>query len=104
MAQYRKKPVVIEAVQFTEKTVKEMYLFINGEGSIGDLSNRITSDKWDDYENSVIKNGYSFKTLESDGETQKSVLGDWIIKGVNGEFYPCKPDIFEKTYEAVDPS
>lgn len=29
-------------------------------------------------------------------------IGDWIIKGVNGEFYPCKPDIFEKTYEAVE--
>ncbi len=102
MAKYRKKLVVIEAIQLTEKSVAEVYKFINGEDSIGSLSNKITSDKWDDYERGVINNGYSFKTLESDGETQKAVIGDWIIKGVAGEFYPCKQDIFEKTYEAYE--
>jgi hypothetical protein len=39
------------------------------------------------------------KTLEGDMKAQK---GDWIITGVNGEQYPCKPDIFDKTYERVD--
>ena len=39
------------------------------------------------------------KTLEGDMQAQK---GDWIITGVNGEQYPCKPDIFDKTYERVD--
>jgi len=40
----------------------------------------------------------NIKTLEGG---RRASLGDWIIKGVNGEFYPCKPDIFEKTYEAI---
>ena len=39
------------------------------------------------------------ETLEGD---MKCSIGDWIIKGVNGEFYPCKPDIFEKTYDKVE--
>ena len=43
-------------------------------------------------------NSLSVHTLEGD---MRASVGDWIIKGVNGEFYPCKPDIFEKTYEAV---
>ena len=44
-------------------------------------------------------NKLHIKTLEG---TMTADLGDWIIKGVNGEFYPCKPDIFDKTYEAVE--
>jgi hypothetical protein len=100
MAKYRKKPVVIEAVQFRKDNVMEMYKFINGEHSVN-LKSEMDSEKWDDYSISIIRNGYSFKTLESDGETQKATLCDWIIKGVAGEFYPCKPDIFEKTYELV---
>lgn len=98
--QFRKKPVVIEAIQFTERSVMQMYKFINGENSVV-IKNDIDAGKWEDYERSIIKNGYSFKTLESDGETQKAILGDWIIKGVNGEFYPCKPDVFDKTYDQV---
>lgn len=101
MPQFRKKPVVIEAVQFTSKNVKEMYEFINGEKSVDNTSCRMAEDRWYEYEMDLIKNGYNFKTLESDGETQKASLNDWIIKGVNGEFYPCKPDIFEKTYERI---
>ena len=41
---------------------------------------------------------WTIPTLEG---TMKANVGDWIIEGVNGEYYPCKPDIFEKTYEAV---
>ena len=40
------------------------------------------------------------RTLEGN---MKAEVGDWIIKGINGELYPCKPDIFDKTYEKVDP-
>lgn len=81
---YRKKPVVIEARQFTEDEKDRVF------GWIG--CNRIPS--WDDDGKPAI----TIQTLEGD---MKAVLGDWIIKGVNGEFYPCKPDIFEKTYEKV---
>jgi len=77
---FRKKPVVIEAVQWDGKNVSEMLDFMPGPyfKSYGKL--QIT-------------------TLEG---TMTASVGDWIIKGINDEFYPCKPDIFEKTYEKVD--
>jgi hypothetical protein len=82
---YRKKPVVIEAMQFTDESKDRVFNFI-------------TCNKYPDRDNDnnpVLK----IQTLEGDMTAQ---INDWIIKGVNGEFYPCKPDIFEKTYEAVE--
>lgn len=81
--QYRKKPVVIDALEWTgtEDSWIEMVEFV-GESLIGRP------------EFNTIK----IKTLEGDHFASK---GDMIIKGVHGEFYPCKPDIFEKTYEVV---
>lgn len=85
---YRKKPVVIEAVQFTDDyadTIIALQEFMQS-----DL--RVSYEK---PESPVIK----IETLEG---VMEASVGDFIIKGVNGEFYPCKPDIFEKTYEAAD--
>jgi len=82
--QYRKKPVVIEAVQFTSETKDQAFNFI-------------TCNKTADFDtdgNPILK----IQTLE---DWMTATLGDWIIKGVAGEFYPCKPDIFDATYEAV---
>lgn len=76
---YRKKPVVIEAVQWLGDNLNEIEDF---------MGENIETD--DD--------GINISTLEGD---MKASLNDFIIKGVNGEFYPCKPDIFEKTYETV---
>lgn len=76
---YRKKPVVIEAVRFIGSNYKEIREFIGENALCSDLSIVIP-------------------TLEGDMVAQK---GDYIIKGVQGEFYPCKPDIFEQTYEEV---
>ena len=86
---YRKKPVVIEAMQFKHKwahdNVKEIASFIHDNGGKAEMS-------VDGYgEISTIK----IITLEGPLLARP---GDWIIKGVKGEFYPCKPDIFEKTY------
>ncbi len=78
---YRKKPVVIDAIQFTGLNPVDVAHFF------GDFQ---------DWEPSI--EGFTIKTLEGDHLAQP---GDWIIKGVAGEFYPCKPDIFEQTYEAV---
>jgi endo-1,4-beta-mannosidase len=75
---YRKKPVVIEAVQWTGDNRSEIFDFVGKFAVWGDVS------------------GMIIKTLE--GQHIASV-GDYIIKGVNGEFYPCKPEIFEKTYD-----
>lgn len=80
MKKYRKKPVVIEALQFDGKNYEECL----------NLSEDIFMFDGDNYLN--------ITTLEG---TMKCSVGDYIIKGVNGEFYPCKPDIFEKTYEEV---
>ena len=86
MANYRKKPVVIEAVQLkkNKESLMECYEFI------GDACDVLAA-----HDESFI----NIKTLEG---TMKAQIGDWIIKGVQGEFYPCKPDIFKKTYEKVE--
>jgi hypothetical protein len=87
LARYRKKPIVVEAVQFKDDAA-----------SLNKLSEFMNDDLVVDYkdpQNPVVK----IKTLEGVLTAQ---VGDYIIKGINGEFYPCKPDIFEKTYEPID--
>ena len=81
---FRKKPVVIEALQYLrEKNIFEVQDFC-GKSLIFD----------------ECKNDYRIGTLE--GVSYLLQEGDWIIKGVKGEFYPCKPDIFEMTYDKVN--
>jgi hypothetical protein len=99
MMKYRKKPVEIEAIQLTEKNIREVYIFIHGHAPTTDSTH--AAGKWSDYEGGVIVSGFRIKTLESDNETQKADIGDFIIRGVKGECYPCKPDIFELTYDKV---
>ena len=89
---YRKKPVVIEAIQWTGLNLEEIKEFV-GESLIYD----IIDTAWQSGKGAPHVN-MKIKTLEGDMEVSKD---DFIIKGVNGEFYPCKTDIFEKTYEAV---
>lgn len=85
---YRKKPVIIEAIQFLDNV--ERILEIQEFMQIDPL--RVN---YKDKNNPFIP----IETLEG---TMKASVGDYIIKGVNGEFYPCKPDIFEKTYEKAE--
>jgi hypothetical protein len=80
MAKFRKKPIVIEAEQFTGESVfglrVERHVFNKDDGPflfIPTLEGRMTAN-----------------------------VGDWIIRGVNNELYPCKDEIFKKSYEAVD--
>lgn len=88
---YRKKPVVIEAIQFTGDNWRE----------VADWINNINPEQYTTLH--FAKNGritgIIIKTPE--GEMLTSI-GDYVIKGINGEFYPCKPDIFEKTYECIE--
>lgn len=96
---YRKKPVEIEAVQFTENNKKEVLAFLGYIPSIDYIpEDTTTQERFSDYLYDLTRDGIMIKTLEGD---MKASLGDYIIKGVNGEFYPCKPDIFLKTYEEV---
>ena|ERR1035437_685139 len=93
---FRKKPVVIKAVRWTGSNLFEVITFIDGKKP--DIAHKIASDKWDDYEKIVQKKGLIIKTLEGQ---HIATVGDYIIKGVHNEFYPCKPDIFKKTYDLV---
>lgn len=100
---YRKKPVVIEAMQLTESNIFAVTEFI--EGRKPDLRSAMAQDKWDDYVAGVKEHGLTIRTLEDgkDGRAKHVAdIGDWIIKGVQGEFYPCKPDIFAATYEPAE--
>lgn len=99
---YRKKPVTIEAIQWNGKNHIEVLAFINNESYEEALKeyDRCFPNKLcrDVYEGIIKREGFCIETLEGD---MKASIGDYIIKGVNGEFYPCKPDIFAKTYEEV---
>jgi hypothetical protein len=102
MQKYRKKPVVIEAIQLTKNNIKEVYEFVYVSPVIN--LTKVSLDWWEKYCDKVIENGMDIPTLE-DGEDKRAKhvasIGDFIIKGVKGEFYPCKPDIFEMTYESI---
>ena len=86
---YRKKPVEIEAVQF-----------ISIDRGFNERPDWLTKAIYKDEKIKFFgtKNKLDIETLEG---TMTARVGDYIIKGVNGEFYPCKPDIFEKTYEKI---
>lgn len=91
MAKFRKKPVVIEAIRWTGDNLREIIDFTGLHPSANKWS-------WEEYEVVVRDQGLKIFTLEGG---LMATVGDWIIKGVKAEFYPCKPDIFEATYEEV---
>ena len=84
---YRKKPIVIEAIQWTgERTEKINNHLLNS-------SREVT------FGNEYVNHCIFIHTLEG---VMRADVGDWIIEGVKGELYPCKPDIFDETYEKVE--
>ena len=83
---YRKKPVVIDAVCFVDST---------------DFIDELTELGMDPVHISYKEKNNPKLVIETLEGTMAGDIGDYVIKGVNGEFYPCKPDIFEKTYELV---
>lgn len=81
---FRKKPIVVEAVQWNNRQIREPAWFVEAEER-GDIH--------------LYGDLLGIKTLEGVMIAQP---GDWIIRGVAGELYPCKPGIFAKTYEPVE--
>lgn len=77
---FRKRPVVIEAVQYDGTNITAL------RGWTMDVTWSDTHDTW------------AVRTLEGD---MRLDVGDWVIRGVHGEHYPCKAEIFDKTYEPV---
>lgn len=88
MPKFRKKPVIVEAVQLLPETVQECYDFVGAKGNFPECGMGIDP----------ADGQFKITTLEG---VHIASVGDFIIKGVKGEFYPCKPDIFEATYEPV---
>lgn len=95
MAKYRKKPVVIEAVQWIGENHRDMWDFLTGK------TDEYMRSEGDNFyiDRAKVEGGLVIKTLEGEHIAN---MGDYIIKGIQGEFYPCKPDIFEATYEKVE--
>ena len=92
---YVKKPVEIEAIQLKEDNIIEVFDFLDG----ANYKETKSTEELKDFSQMMLKQGYiEIKTLEG---IMKASFGDYIIKGVKGEFYPCKPDIFQATYEEV---
>lgn len=89
MAFYKKKPVVIEAVQWNGKNINEIKDF-GGE----DIDVKVTKSIFE------LVSSVTIHTLK--GDIIASV-GDYIIKGASGEYYLCKPELFNEIYEAADP-
>ena len=81
MAKFRKRPVVIEAIQWTGRNPLDVLCFLELDTG-GPLQ--------------ILQGDIQIETLEG---VMLASVRDWIIKGVKGEFYPCKPDIFEATYD-----
>lgn len=84
MQKFVKKPVVIEAIQYDGANITEIETFVRGK-----LPTIMTSD---------LGAQLVISTLEGDMKVTK---GDYIIKGIKGEFYPCKPDIFKQSYNMI---
>ena len=81
MGKFRKKQIVIEAIQYNGDNKREIIDFTEGNAYTNTCHSHLT-----------------INTLEGH---HRADVGDWIIKGIAGEFYPCKPDIFAKTYDEV---
>ena len=86
MSRYKKKPVVINAFKYQPQQVGTLIKWL---------------DSFDDHKTDITvqKDHLIIHTLEGDMRADK---GDWVIRGIQGEYYPCKPDIFEATYELAE--
>jgi len=89
MAKFRKKPVVIEAVQWLGFNLDELLAIIAPALDPNDIRQRVEM---------VDSETLAIHTLEGKMHAR---INDWIIKGVKGELYPCRPDIFKATYESA---
>lgn len=87
-----KKPVTIDFIEWTGDNLLDVIRFTGQHATAMDY-------KWKDYEDLVKREGLKIFTLEG---SHMASIGDMIIKGVQGEHYPCKPDIFAATYDVVE--
>lgn len=94
MAKYRTKPCEIKAVKWTGKNISEIDDFTNYSALWADNLVKYYPPS-EQYKSTILE----IPTLEGN---MRADIGDYIIKGLRGEFYPCKPDVFHKKYELVE--
>lgn len=103
MNKYRKKPVVIEAIQY--KVIEEIpcKYGIAKKTNVNEIAQfmKVNSLREATTPNDTCE-GETFLPINTLEGIMKASVGDYIIKGVQGEFYPCKPSVFEQTYELVE--
>ena len=96
---YRKKPIVIEAFQLTEHSRWDNADWPQWAHEAWNLNRSAVGSLSPLFLTNPLESSLSIVTLEG---TMRVDIGDWIIRGIKGELYPCKPDIFAATYEPVD--
>lgn len=90
MPKFRKKPIVIDAFQLRKNNIPELRVWVESFGdSFADNFSFIDQGA----------DGANLKVFTLEGTSYDVSPKEWVIRGVNGEYYPCKPDIFEKTYD-----
>ena len=94
MQKFRKKPVVIEAVQYTGSSSSTIFIY----GLINKIDIETEEQANENIAECERSGGININALEGIMLVSK---GDWVIKGVKGEYYPCKSDIFKATYEQI---
>lgn len=99
---YKKKPLIIEAVQWTGDNLIEITAFLRKiptEKIISEInSSELAQKNWKEHEKTLYHKGITIATLEGD---MTASVSDYIIKGIEGDFYSCKEEIFNKTYESI---
>lgn len=95
MTKYRKKPVEVDAICYTVDNLKEAIEFVGRHPKFDEWF-----PTWESYQRHVDADMGRFKIVTLEGDMYASP-GDWIIRGIAGEFYPCRNDIFVATYEKV---
>lgn len=99
MGRYRKKPVEVEARRLTQREAHDVYLWVEEHVGSFDVNDASAPTPAQGVSIDAVNGFMVIATMEG---LMQAKPGDWIIRGVAGEFYPCKPDIFEQTYEPAD--
>ena len=104
MKRYRKRPVEVEAVRFdgTPESGDAIISWANDPGVKSVEFHPFLADTFRGDPKVYVAHPDPYMRIETLEGTMVASVGDWVIRGVKGEYYPCKPDIFEATYEPVE--
>lgn len=91
---FRRKPAIIEAIQYTGNNGRELNEWSNGAV----IQSPVLEPSADYPEGSYVQ----IKTIDTDYSWAAAIIGDWVCRGIKGEYYPCKNSIFEELYEPIN--